>query len=461
MRVSKPIFWHQGMFMQPQHFQYSEVYWQSLLGPMQQMMQPHFWGVIDLNLSRSALPNRSCELVSGRFIFPDGSQVSVPDNGQLPKRSFDENAVEPDRPFTIYIGVRSLQQGEPNVTVVNSSGDVQSVKTRYFTRVDPRSAQDLYQDGPDASIQELDYKLEFLFEHEIALRSEFQVIPVAQVVRDGDQLRYTSDYIPPLVQLGGNASLLSMIREIRDEITGRAIQLDYSDASSSGISEFDPNVLRYRIGLQALSQYVPRLVHLCEQDTIHPWQIYGVLRELIGELSTFSGLVNMVGEKSDGERMVPVYDHTNLTHCFQAVRALVTALLNEISIGPRYLVDMAFEEDVYHADVPEHFFEEQVDYYLVLNTQALADDWRETFETTAKLASFDTVKQLAQRSLPGVPMTLLGSAPIGLPRKAFANYIRLDANNEQWDKVRRQKNAALHWAEAPDDLKCELVILRK
>ncbi|MCH8530626.1 MAG: type VI secretion system baseplate subunit TssK [Saccharospirillum sp.] len=461
MRTSKPIFWHQGMFMQPQHFQYSEAHMRSLLNPLQQFLQPHLWGVVDLELARSALPNRSCELLSGSFIFPDGTLVEVNDNAVLPNRSFDDDAVEPDRPFTIYIGLRKWLSNEPNVTQVKDTTALSRVKTRYFTRVDPRNAIDLYLDGPDAPLQELEYKLEFLFEPEIELRSEFLTIPVAQVVRDGDQLRFAADFIPPLVQIGGNAVLLSMIREIRDEITGRAIQLDYSDASSSGLQEFDPNVLRYRIGLQALSQYVPRLVHLCEQDNLHPWLFYGTLRELIGELSTFSGIVNMVGEKTDGQKLVPAYDHLNLTHCFHSVRALVTSLLNEISIGPRYLVEMAFEEEVYHADVPEHFFEEQVEYYLVLNTQEPAEQWQATFETTAKLASKDTVQLLAQRSLPGVPMALLGSAPIGLPRKAFANYIKLDANNDQWDKVRRQKNAALHWVEAPSDLKCELVILRK
>lgn len=461
MRVTKPVFWHQGMFMQPQHFQYSEAYLRSLLGPVQQMMQPHFWGVVQLDMAKSALANRNCELIGGELMFPDGTHVMIPDNAVLPNRTFDESLVDPERPFTIYIGLRKLLSTEPNVTVIKDSTRIHDVKTRFFTRSNPRNAADLYQDGPDAPIQELEYKLEFLFENEVDLLNEFETIPVAQVVRDGDQLRYSDDFIPPLLQMAGHRGLQTLIREVRDEITGRAIQLDYSDAAGGGLAEFDPNVLRYRIALQALSQFVPRLVHYCEEPTLHPWTLYGTLRELVGELSTFSGIVNLVGERSDGERLVLPYNHLDLAGCFNSIRTLITMLLNEVSIGPQYLVDMVFEEDSYSADVPEHFFDEQVDYYLVLNTQENPEQWQVSFETTAKLASKDTVGLLAQRSLPGVPMSRLPSAPIGLPRKAFANYIRLDANDEQWSKVRRQKNAALMWPEAPEDLKVELVILRK
>ena len=45
MNDTKPVFWHQGLFLQPQHFQLSEKYQRSLLQPFQAYMQPHFWGV--------------------------------------------------------------------------------------------------------------------------------------------------------------------------------------------------------------------------------------------------------------------------------------------------------------------------------------------------------------------------------------------------------------------------------
>ena len=461
MKKNKPVFWHQGMFIQPQHFQYSEAYQQSLLEPFQNYVQPHFWGVVNLELSQTALSHRSCELQTGELIFPDGTHVVIPDNAQIVDRTFTDDQVDPEKPLTVYIGLRKFKSNDSNATVVKDASRIAEVKTRYFTRIDPRTVEDMYQDGPEAQIQELEYKVEFLFDTEQDLLNEFHVIPVAQVVRVGDRLEYNSQYVPPLVNLDGNAYLYSLVREIRDEITGRALQLDYSGSTDNGAGAYDPNVLRYRFALQSLSQFIPRLYHVCECEKVHPWDVYGMLRELVGASSTFSHLVNMLGERQDGERMVLSYDHTDLGNCFTSIRSLITTLLNEISIGPQFMVEMRLEDHQYAADIPEDFFNQQVDYYVILNTMTDRQEWYDSFETTGKLASSDTAIVLAERSLPGVPMSQITNPPIGLPKKEGAHYFRLDPADEEWSKVRRQRNAALFWPEAPEDLHVELVILRK
>lgn len=461
MSKFKPVFWHQGMFIQPQHFQYSEAYQQSLLDPYRHYLHPYFWGVIDLELSRTALSNRSCEINSGEFVFEDGTHVSVPENAIISDRSFAEDVVDPEKPLTVYVGLRKLRFGQDNATVVSDSSRVVDVSTRFVTEADPKSVADLYQSGPDAQIQELNYKLEILFDTEADLLNEYHVIPVAQVVREGDKFEFNSEFIPPMIAINGSPLLFSLIKEIRDEITGRALQLDYSGSSDGGASEFDPNVLRYRFALQSLSQFVPRLTHLCDTQSIHPWDVYGLLRELVGSVSNFSTMVNMLGERPDGEKLVHPYDHTNLGRCFGSLRSLLTTLLNEITIGPQYMVEMRLEGEVYSADVPDNFFNQQVDYYLIVNTELAFEQWKESFEISSKLASSDSVVDLADRSLPGVPFTTINNPPIGLPKKTYAHYFRLSTSDEQWSKVRRQRNVALYWPEAPGDLSVELVILRK
>ena len=78
MHNSKPVFWHQGLFLQPQHFQLSEQYQEARLFPYQTYMQPHFWGVCRIDMLASSLSHRTCEIESGEFLFPDGTFVSIP-----------------------------------------------------------------------------------------------------------------------------------------------------------------------------------------------------------------------------------------------------------------------------------------------------------------------------------------------------------------------------------------------
>lgn len=42
MNNSKPVFWHQGLFLQPQHFQLAEQYQDTRLLPFQVYLRPHF-----------------------------------------------------------------------------------------------------------------------------------------------------------------------------------------------------------------------------------------------------------------------------------------------------------------------------------------------------------------------------------------------------------------------------------
>ena len=69
--MERPLFWHQGLFLQPQHFQLQDRYIQSLLTPAAAWHQPHFWGVGSLAVQESALGNLAFNVSGGEFLFPE------------------------------------------------------------------------------------------------------------------------------------------------------------------------------------------------------------------------------------------------------------------------------------------------------------------------------------------------------------------------------------------------------
>ena len=461
MDNNKPVFWHQGLFLQPQHFQLAERYQQSLLYPYQAFQQPHFWGVCSLEMMSSSLNHRTCEIEKGEFIFPDGSFVSIPDNAVISSRSFESEWVDPEKPFVIYLGIHKFSQFDENVTVVNDLTDLSDINTRYVSTSNPEDVRDMYLDGPQAQVKFLRHVVKVVFENEKDEMNDYELIPVAQVIRDGDTLMYDRQFIPPVVTIDAMPELSRLIKEIRDEIMGRALQLSSYKAPVHAKKEFDANLLRYKMALQSLSRFVPRLFHISECGNVHPWMVYGVLRELAGEVSTFTDRVSVLGETSDGERLMPGYSHTELGHCFSSASALITQLLNEITIGPQYLVEMQNDTVAYTADVPAEFFTEHVDFYLIVNTLDDFEQTQQSLLTAAKLSSRDMVETLVDRSLPGVGMIYLPAPPPGLPRRPNSYYLRLDTHDDQWSSVTRQENVALLWEEAPEDTRVELVVVRK
>lgn len=460
MSASKPIFWHQGMFLQPQHFQMSDLHQKAQLRPYQDHIQPYFWGVSSLSLQSSSLEHRMCDVEGGEFMFPDGTFVSLPGNAVIKSRSFSDEWVDQDKPFNIYIGLKRLNQYEDNVTVVTDFDDVDHVSTRFVTLANPEEVSDIYSHGSaSAQVKSLNHVLKIVWESEKEEMTEYQLMPIAQVIRDGDAIKYSSVFCPPVINVTAAQSLMRTIKEIRDEIIGRFTQLDAYKLHAS--REYDPNIMRYSMAQQALSKFVPRLFHYTETGNIHPWVVYGVLRELVGEVSTFTDQVNVLGESNDGERMMPAYDHLGLGECFEGAHQLITKLLNEITIGPKHLVNLTFDGACFTAGIPADFFNEDNDFYLVINTAQDFSAYQHSLLTVAKLSSRENVDILVERSLPGVGMIHVPFAPPGLPRRANTYYVRLEKGGEQWSSLMRSHDVALLWEEAPEDVGIELVVLRR
>jgi type VI secretion system protein ImpJ len=140
---------------------------------------------------------------------------------------------------------------------------------------------------------------------------------------------------------------------------------------------------------------------------------------------------------------------------------LINQLLNEISVGPQFMVEMVRQEQSFTTDIPKDFFEEKADFYLIINSKDDWDDYSQSFFTAAKLASKNTIDVLIERSLPGIGLIHTPTAPSGLPKKDHAHYIRIDVHDDEWQAVQRQQSLVLHWDEAPTELQIELVILKR
>ena len=166
MDSNKPVFWHQGLFLQPQHFQLAEKYQQSLLYPYHAFQQPHFWGVCSLEMQSTSLNHRTCEIERGEFIFQDGTFVSLPENAVIESRSFESEWVDPEKPFTIYIAIHKYNRLGENVTIVNDFSNLRDINTRFISTTNPENIKDMYVEGPEAQVKFLRHVVKIVFDNE-------------------------------------------------------------------------------------------------------------------------------------------------------------------------------------------------------------------------------------------------------------------------------------------------------
>ncbi len=461
--IKRPVFWHQGLFLQPQHFQLTDQHHQFQFTPYREAGIPHFWGVVDMALQESALADRRIAFSSGKFLFPGGEYVEFPGAAIVPPRSFDKEWTEGDKPFPLWLGLRKLSDVTPNVAVVKSLADPPADQVRYLTTADADEVADFFHKGPAAQVKSLTYMVRIFFANEVEGLADYDLIQVANLVRDGEKIVLSPRFVPPCVTAGASTALMDIVREIRDSVAGRARTLEeYKSPGQAGKSDLDPSTMISLLALSTLNRYAPLLFHMTESGVVHPWNLYGLLRQMIGELSTFSARFTMLGETIDGNRLIPPYDHEALGDIFWAVRTLAEQALNEITVGPDQLVILNLDEpDHYSAELPEGFYNPRYRYYLSLRSDIDQDRLLQQAEGGAKMAAITALPDLISRSLSGVELIPMAAPPQGVPRREQALYFRIEPASEHWEAVAREQKVGFYLDNAPSDLKVEIIVRKR
>lgn len=459
------VYWHQGMLLQPQHFQLAELHQQFRFEPWLACGPPHFWGVGALSLAQAAIDRRVVEIRSARLLFADRSYVEYPGNAVVAARAFDPAWLDEGRALVAHVALRRLARGANNVTVAAAPDALPDAPTRYATLPSAEEVADLHSDHPGAPVRTLKHVLKIVFEHELDALAAHETIPIARIVRDGERLRLDDDFAPPCYALSGSRTLLERVRCIRDELAGRARQLQqYKNPREMQRAEFDASYAAFLLALRSLNRFGPLLFHLAECDGQHPWTVYGVLRQLVGELSVFSERFDMLGETPDALGGLPPYDHRDLGGCFSRAHALIGHLLDAIAVGPDCVA--TFEPDgpqqpaQRSAQLPPDVFADRHQIYLAIRSAHDPDTLAQRFALGGRIAATDEMPQLTALALPGVELTRLPGPPPRLPRRGDARYFRIEQAGRPWDAIRRDGRVSLRWADAPDDLHAELVAVR-
>lgn len=461
MNVSQRVFWHQGLFLQPQHFQHLERQLHFSRTPFVRMLNPYPWGIESISISDSAIANRLFEIREIKVVLPDQAYLQYPGNLQVAARSFDKVWSNTDQPLSVYLAVRRFSEANPNVTVVDSVGQACEVDTRYASLSNPSTERDMYSQGSEALVPTIMYVAKIVFDNEIDALEDHDVVALLQLSRDGEQIKVAATKVAPAIMLSASDSLLHLVRDIRDEMLGRLRQLEeYKSPRGVSAEDLDANFLMMMQAVQVLNRHVPALTHVLDAKSAHPWDVYGLLTQCVGELSTFSHRFDVYGRTSPTDPGLPSYDHHDIGGCFLAARELVGRLLAEIAMGPEFSVTLQLERAFYLGNVPSEFFSGRYRFYLVLQSEQIHEFSADHLLSSVRMSAPSVMPDLIDYALPGVDLFELPGPPHGLPRRGDARYFRIEQVSEGWQMVHEEGAVALYWPDAPEQARAVVIVTK-
>ncbi len=457
MHSDKPLFWHQGLFLQPQHLQLVDRHQLYRLKALWKYGLPYFWGVSRLRVREGALERKMFEVSDIEVFFEGGHLLTFPGNALLEPRSFEKAWEDSGKPFTVYLGLRRWDVEGGNVSTHEDTAT--TINTMFAVPKDPVEQPDLLASGPPAQLKPMSYVLRLFWEDEIDDLGAYHIIPLARLERDVNEVRLDETFVPPCITMNASAWLKAVFRDINDQVISRCRRLEqYKNPSFTGSGNLEIASAVFLMALRSLNRFVPLLDHYAATPHVHPWHVYGVLRQLVGELSSFSGEVSALGEDSDGAKMLPEYDHTNIGECFEAARKLIGRVLDSLTAGPEFMEQFVFDDPYFTVDIPERVFTKGMTFWLLVKADK-TEQMPKLLEQ-AKLSATRGMSNLLAMAVHGIGLESVQTLPPGLPHGKDMLCFRMDTDSPQWAEVVSTGSLSLYWDNALSDTIAYVVAIR-
>lgn len=444
------VYWYSGVYLQPQHLQSLDLYHDFMLSRQRQRAQPWNIGIIRCEFNEDTLSDFSLRIESLQAVLPSGDYLEYPGNCVLPPRQLRGIWKQTENPLTLWLALRRFDPGHPNV------GD--SPNSRWVSPHDISLMKDVYFTGPECEVSRIVYNVQILSEEEKNRAVDCECIPFLRIRCDNERIVPDPSFCPPVITLNGSPTLKALLEGMVAELSARAHQFEeYRRGNQTKhTSQFDMVPL---LALQALNRTLPLLHHYCGTPALHPWTIYGLLVQLIGELSTFSDRCSFAGRWEDETQSLLPYDHFDLCSSFSSAKKVVMALLNNLRPDDNTWIALNPDQrNIFRGDLNELPREKGKRNMLMLRSESLVGR-RDIDCADFKLAPASMMESFIQHALPGIATSPLDSAPPGVPDRRDTCYFLLNEQDQLWKIAEQEQGIAFYWDSASADLTVQLIAI--
>jgi type VI secretion system protein ImpJ len=440
------VVWAEGMFLQPQHFQQQERYFERMLEGRVAPVAQYGWGFATLDLDESLLGMGRVSLARARGVFPDGTPFAVPgtDSPPLPLEIPTDARGE-----AVVLALPLRRPGAEECDLANSD---EAGLTRYAVAETDATDVNTGSNLRGAPLQVGRLRMRLMLGRDAV--DAYATLGVARITerRPDNRVELDADYIPPLLDALSHPRLAGWIRDLEGRLhhRGEMLARDFGQPGERAVSEVSHFLL-----LQVVNRFEPLFSHFARSSLTHPVRLYEACLLLAGELATFT-------HESRRPLSFPDYQHDALERCFAP---LIQDL--QISLG------WAPEERAIRIDLEVRPFNlrlalirdaellRSATLVVAAKAQIPSDEMQQTFPRQVKLGPADRIRDLVNLNLPGLGIRLLPVAPRQIPYHADFHYFTIERSGELWKQLEASRALALHVAGEFPGLELECWAIRE
>jgi type VI secretion system protein ImpJ len=427
MSAHNRVIWSEGLFLQPQHFQQQDRYFERYVETRCQPLVPYSWGFTEIEFERDFLKIGKIGLRRLVGVFPDGTPFRMPDDDPLPAPIDIGGDVRDQR---LHLSVPLRRAGELEAARGPGTDELVRLDVREFQAANAAGGG-----GDPATLEVAALRTRLLLEKD--LTEAYASVPLGHVIecRADQQVVLDEHFIPTVLQIRAANRLATVTTELlglfhqRGEALGGRVAAT-SRGAASELADF--------LMLQAINRYEPLLAHVADTGVIHPEQLYQFCVAAAGELATFT-------RTSKRTPKFPGYRHDHLKETFEPV---ILSLRESMSkVMTQNAIPIPLEPRKFGISlgiVPDRSLFTSAVFILAARADGPAENVRQRFPAQVKVAPAERIGDLVRQGLPGVPVVPIPVAPRQIPFHAGYAYFELDQTHELWTQLKTSGGVAIY-----------------
>lgn len=427
MSLDSKVIWSEGMFLNPQHFQQQERYFERYIQEKCNAYGAYGWGLQSFEIDQQLLSLGKISLTSARGVFPDGTPFDFPGVDEPPP-VFE--VPENTHNSILYLAVPVRRPGAVDVTTEENP---QGLARYYAGETESRDVTSESGENVKLQVGRMRYRL-LLESDDLSGYACIGILRIAESREDKNVL-LDDQYIPTVLDSAITSRLSGFLSELVGLLhhRGEAIAGRIADTNRGGTAEIADYMM-----LQLINRLEPLCSHLSTMKGLHPADLYRECLQMIGELSTFV-------TKNKRPPVFPVYLHDRLQETFTPV---FTGLRQCLSVVyEQTAVSMPLVEKKYGirvAEISDRSLLSTASFVLAVRADVQENALRSHFPGQVKIGPVERIRQLVNAAMPGIAIKPLPVAPRQIPYHSGYTYFELDKQSSFWKELQQSGGFALH-----------------
>jgi type VI secretion system protein ImpJ len=428
MKLLSRVVWSEGMHLGPHHFQVQSRYFEDSIQFATSSLWFASYGLAGLELDAGALYNGAVSVLHARGLLPDGLPFNMPECDDLPPPYPIADRIPPTSDAAIVLlCIPPLRPNGLNCTLSPGNGDA-----RYASHA--RVLHDELSGIDERSVQMGRKNFRILLDTEPA--ADLIKVPIARIVRDGaGHFAYDPNFVPPVVQIGASSRLLQLLGEMVEILMDKGSSLGREPGTSR--SDFSTREIASFWLLHAINSALAPLRHILIAKRGHPEELFVELSRLAGALCTFS--------LDSQPRQLPVYDHENLSDCFnQLDRHIRTHLETVLPTNCIAIPLTAAGDCFYEGKVADSRCLGNSRWVLAIRSAIPESELMTQTPLLVKVCTPPFVRELVNRALPGMPLTHLPIPPPAISTRVETQYFGISRTGPCWNHMMQVRQVGVY-----------------